>query len=102
MLKAKSLRKFAIFSLIALFILSIFMPFSSAKAAEDNSLQEIKDKKQLVVGLSADYPPYEFHQTIKGKDEIVGFDISIAQKIADDMGVKLDIKEMGFDSFLAL
>ncbi|EUJ33627.1 hypothetical protein MFLO_00195 [Listeria floridensis FSL S10-1187] len=100
MLKAKSLRKFAIFSLIALFILSIFMPFSSAKAAEDNSLQEIKDKKQLVVGLSADYPPYEFHQTIKGKDEIVGFDISIAQKIADDMGVKLDIKEMGFDSLL--
>lgn len=100
MLTVKHPKKLIIISFIVIFIFSLCMPFLSAKAASDDSLQQIKDKKQLVVGLSADYPPYEFHQTVKGKDEIVGFDISIAQKIADDMGVKLSIKEMGFDSLL--
>ncbi|WP_088815429.1 ABC transporter permease subunit [Listeria goaensis] len=91
------LQKLAVIGLIFLFIFSSFIP---AHAASDNSLQAIKDKGTLVVGLSADYPPYEFHQTINGKDKTVGFDISIAQKIADDMDVQLDIKEMGFDSLL--
>nr|WP_197914106.1 ABC transporter substrate-binding protein/permease [Listeria sp. PSOL-1] len=81
-----------------LLILSIFLP--QGVKANDDSLNHIKEKGTLVVGLSADYPPYEFHQTIKGKDKIVGFDISIAQKIADNLHVKLVISEMGFDSLL--
>ncbi|MBC1397708.1 ABC transporter substrate-binding protein/permease [Listeria fleischmannii] len=85
---------------IGFIFLLFFASFVPAQAATDNSLQEVKDKGTLVVGLSADYPPYEFHQTIKGKDQVVGFDISIAKKIASDMGVSLDIKEMGFDSLL--
>ncbi|MBC1417642.1 ABC transporter substrate-binding protein/permease [Listeria fleischmannii] len=85
---------------IGFIFLLFFASFVPAQAATDNSLQELKDKGTLVVGLSADYPPYEFHQTIKGKDQVVGFDISIAKKIASDMGVSLDIKEMGFDSLL--
>ncbi|WP_430536089.1 ABC transporter permease subunit [Listeria rocourtiae] len=85
-----------------LFILMIvFTSFSPVLAAEkDTSLADIQKTGRLVVGLSADYPPYEFHKTIKGKDTIVGFDISIAKKIAKDMGVTLDIKEMDFDSLL--
>ncbi|MGN1279675.1 MAG: ABC transporter permease, partial [Limosilactobacillus sp.] len=33
---------------------------SSSQAAQDDSLQKIKQKGTLVVGMSADYPPYEF------------------------------------------
>jgi len=54
-------------------------------------------KKQLVIGTSADYPPFEFHILENGKDKIVGIDISMAQKIADDMGAELVIKDMSFD-----
>ena len=43
------------------------------------------DKDTLVLATSADYPPYEFHKLIDGKDEIVGFDISLAQLIADKL-----------------
>ncbi|MBW4829179.1 MAG: transporter substrate-binding domain-containing protein [Clostridiaceae bacterium] len=67
---------------------------------EDNSLEKIKKKGKLVLGTSADYPPFEFHTIVDGKDEIVGFDIEIAKYIADELGVELEIKDMEFDKLL--
>lgn len=64
------------------------------------SLEKIKESGKLVIGTSADYPPYEFHSTTDGKDEIKGFDIDIAQAVADDLGVKLEIKDMDFEGLL--
>lgn len=43
-------------------------------------LDRVKNNQELVVGLSADYAPFEFHATVDGKDTIVGFDVSIAEK----------------------
>ncbi|MDR3593475.1 ABC transporter substrate-binding protein [Clostridium sp.] len=65
-----------------------------------SALQAIKSKGKLVVGTSADYPPYEFHSTVNGEDKIVGFDIDIAQEFAKDLGVELEIKDMAFDGLL--
>lgn len=65
-----------------------------------SALEKIKQKGELVVGTSADYPPYEFHTEIDGQDAIVGFDISIAQAIADKLGVSLKIVDMSFDNLL--
>ncbi|WP_042198594.1 transporter substrate-binding domain-containing protein [Paenibacillus camerounensis] len=56
--------------------------------------------KTLTLGTSADFPPYEFHKVIDGKDTIVGFDIDIAKDIAADMGAELVIKDLPFDSLL--
>ncbi|HSH34620.1 transporter substrate-binding domain-containing protein [Schnuerera sp.] len=67
---------------------------------ETYSLEGIKNKGKLVMGTSADYPPFEFHTMIDGKDEIVGFDIEIAKYIADELGVELEIKDMDFDKLL--
>lgn len=66
-----------------------------------SKLEEIKAKGKIVLGTSADYPPYEFHKQIDGKDEIVGFDIEIAKTIAKELGVELEIKDMKFDGLLA-
>ncbi|AQP54218.1 ABC transporter permease [Vagococcus penaei] len=91
------------FSIILLFFVLIFNVFFSGPALADEKdpvLDKIKEKGTLTVGLSADYAPYEFHTTIDGKDKIVGIDVDIAQKIADDMGVKLKIEEYGFDALL--
>lgn len=63
-------------------------------------IKEIKDSGKLVVGTSADYAPFEFHTKIDGEDTIVGFDIAIAQKIADSLGVELEVVDMAFDSLL--
>lgn len=67
---------------------------------ESSTLEGIKNKGKLIVGTSADYPPFEFHKMINGKDEIVGFDIEIAKYIADQLGVELEIKDMDFDKLL--
>jgi polar amino acid transport system substrate-binding protein len=68
--------------------------------AGTSTLDAIKAKGTLVIGTSADYPPYEFHKEVDGKDQIVGFDIDIAQEIAKDLGVKLEVKDMAFDGLL--
>lgn len=72
-------------------------------ASTDNTasaLQAIKSKGKLVIGTSADFPPYEFHSKANGKDEIVGIDIDIAKQVAQDLGVELEIKDMDFDGLL--
>ncbi|ATD54146.1 ABC transporter substrate-binding protein [Clostridium chauvoei] len=68
--------------------------------SEKDKLDIIQEKGNLVVGLSADYAPYEFHAMIDGKDTVVGFDVDLAKEIAKDLGVKLEIKEMEFDSLV--
>ena len=57
---------------------------------------EDKKKTGLVVGTSADYPPFSF---TKGK-QIVGFDIDLAKIIADKLGYKLHIKDMNFSKLV--
>jgi len=94
-------------------LLIVVMMFSFAACAANNGaaapaeqkaatkLEQIKAKGKIVLGTSADYPPYEFHKEINGKDEIVGFDIEIAKAIAKELGVELEIKDMKFDGLLA-
>ena len=72
----------------------------SAATTTTDKLQEIKDSGKLVMGTSADYPPYEWHLIKDGKDEIIGFDIDIAQAIADELGVELEVKDMDFDGLI--
>ncbi|ERI91045.1 arginine ABC transporter, periplasmic arginine-binding protein ArtP family protein [Clostridiales bacterium oral taxon 876 str. F0540] len=73
------------------------------KAQPETQLTEvdkIKKAGKIVLGTSADWPPSEFHKEINGKDTIIGSDISIAQEIAKDLGVELEIKDMKFDGLL--
>lgn len=69
-----------------------------ASTADNGSNQA--NAKTVVLGTSADFPPYEFHKMIDGKDQIVGFDIDIAKEIAKDMGANLEVKDMDFKALL--
>ncbi|WP_370520152.1 ABC transporter substrate-binding protein/permease [Lactobacillus sp. HBUAS51381] len=73
---------------------------TTAQAATDNSLAKVQKKGTLVMGTSPDYPPYEFQATVHGKSQVVGMDVAVGKKIAKDMGVKLVVKSMSFDSLL--
>lgn len=65
-----------------------------------NSLENIKSKGILVVGTAPGYPPFEFIKSNNGKSEVVGADIDLANKVAEKLGVKLEIKTMDFDSLI--
>ncbi|MDX9917550.1 MAG: transporter substrate-binding domain-containing protein [Gudongella sp.] len=69
------------------------------KVAE-TKIEKIQSSGKLVLGTAADYPPYEFHIEVDGKDQIVGFDIEIAKAIAQELGVELEIVDMKFEGLL--
>ena len=53
----------------------------------------------LTVALSPDFAPMEFVDTSKtGQDQYVGFDVFLAKYLAEEFGLKLEIKPMGFDA----
>ena len=64
------------------------------------TMQKIKDRGTLIMGVNATYAPFEFHADVNGEDTIVGFDIELGQAIADELGVELVIKDMAFDGLL--
>jgi polar amino acid transport system substrate-binding protein len=90
--------------LLAFFVLvtSFLLPFSaSTVSAEDGSaLERVQEAGVLRVGTSADYPPFEFYATVDGERTMVGMDVSIAQNIAEDLGVELEMVDMGFDALI--
>lgn len=57
-------------------------------------------KPKMIMATSADYKPYEFHDTTSGKDEIKGFDIDIANYIAKDLGFELEVIDMDFTGLI--
>lgn len=52
---------------------------------------------KLVMATEATFQPYEYYEG----DKIVGIDVQIAQAIADDLGLELQIEDMAFDSIIA-
>lgn len=102
----KLLKNLVSLSILAALALSVSSCGAKKEAAAPAApaavkLAEIKKAGKLVIGTSADYPPYEFHSLKDGKDVIVGFDIAIAEELAKDIGVALEIKDMQFDGLLA-
>lgn len=73
---------------------------SDNSGGNQTPLEQIKKNKKLVVATSPDYPPFEFMVSENGKSKIVGADIDLAQKIADKLGVELELKAMDFDALV--
>ncbi len=96
-----------IFTVIIIFVITLVVPqviFAKDAGTEPGTspekkiskLEKIKASGKLVVGTSADYPPYEFHLLSDEDGELVGIDIDIAKVIASELGVQLEIKDLIF------
>jgi polar amino acid transport system substrate-binding protein len=57
-----------------------------------------EEPKTLVMGTSADYPPYESIDLASG--DIIGFDVDIATFITEELGYDLQIEDMDFDGLI--
>ena len=69
-----------------------------APAAATGKLAEIQAAGKLVVGTSADYPPYE---SIDADGNFVGFDMDLARAVGEQLGVEVEILDMPFDTLIA-
>lgn len=67
---------------------------SGTNISADLSLQKVKDKGQLVLGLDDSFPPMGFRDT---DNTIVGYDIDLAKEVTKRMGVELVITPIDWD-----
>jgi ABC-type amino acid transport substrate-binding protein len=73
---------------------------SLAQPAQTNDdLDDILERGQLYVASDTTWAPFEIYNPTTEQYE--GVDIEIAQRIADELGVELVIKPMGWDAVLA-
>ena len=83
---------------LLLAVLTVFA-LCACGSSEKSALDEIKESGVLTVALSPDFSPMEFVDSSKtGQEQYVGFDVMLAQFIADELGVKLEIQAMSFDA----
>jgi polar amino acid transport system substrate-binding protein len=75
--------------LVAVMSLSLWYFFFQDKRVVDY-------KNTLIVGVSPDYPPFEFIEN----EEIVGFDIDLIKALGNEMGKEIEIKDMEFSALI--
>ncbi|HWT27436.1 MAG TPA: amino acid ABC transporter substrate-binding protein, partial [Mobilitalea sp.] len=61
----------------------------------DTSLQYIKDRGKLILGLDDSFPPMGFRDD---SNNIVGFDIDLAKEVAKKLGVELVLQPISWDA----
>ena len=75
---------------------------SSKDNANTGDDSQPEAKTTLVVGVSADYAPFEFmYPDASGNMVYGGIDISVAQYVADELGLTMQVENMSFDNLLA-
>lgn len=61
-----------------------------------NSIDKIKSKGYITISTNAEFAPFEYRD---GYD-VVGIDIDICSKIAQNLGVKLRVNDVSFDAII--
>jgi len=69
-------------------------PAPAAGAASQGDWEKIKAAGKMVVGTSADYPPFEYYDS---NFKLDGFDIALMQELGKQLGVKVQFRDMAFD-----
>lgn len=67
----------------------------SSVSTEDQSLQKVKDAGKLILGLDATFKPMGYTDE---NNEIVGFDIDVAEEVCNRLGVELVKQPINWDT----
>ena len=74
----------------------------AAKSTAQGSLMEtIKKRGKLIVGTSSGYPPYVIVDSESPDKSVIGLDMEMSKQIADKLGVKMEVQDMGFSALLS-
>ncbi|MGC9107742.1 MAG: ABC transporter substrate-binding protein [Infirmifilum sp.] len=90
--------------LIAVFIIGLliggglgYLLGHTSPSLQSSYIDKIKSRGKLIVGTSADWPPFEY---VDKNGNFAGIDIEIAKRIAQALGVQLEIKDMQFSALI--
>ena len=79
-----------------LLVLTMVLCCFAGCGTKGKTLEDIKEAGKLVIATSPDFPPFE---SLEG-NKVVGIEVEILEKFAEEIGVELEIKQMDFDSVL--
>lgn len=71
---------------------------AAAAASEDDLLAQIKERGEIVVAMEGTWAPWTYHNEA---DELVGYDVEVAQNLAEKLGVSVKFVEGEWDGLLA-
>jgi polar amino acid transport system substrate-binding protein len=75
-------------------VATVLAPTPMPTAAPGQLWQTIQQNGKMVVGVSADYPPFEFYNRAFQLD---GFDIALAREIGQKLGVDVEFRDFAFE-----
>ena len=88
---------------VVLLLCTLALTGCSTKKASDASsdadlLARIQERGEIVVAMEGTWAPWTYHDE---NDQLVGYDVEVAQKIAEKLGVKARFVEGEWDGLLA-
>ncbi len=85
--------------LCVLMALAMMLSLTTMSFAEEKDLlARILEKGEIVVATEGTWAPWTYHDE---NDVLVGFDVEVAQKIAEKLGVKAKFEEVAWDGIFA-
>ncbi len=101
----------SLFKKITIGVLTAVMAFSLASCGSSDKSKEVSGEKagivseikksgKLILATNPEFAPFEFVSMKDGKEKIVGADIMLAEEIAKDLGVELEIRSMNFNGLI--
>lgn len=97
------MKKLALFATTALVAFTLAACSSSTSTSSSSStdqtlLAQIKEEGLIQIGTEGTYAPYSYHDE-SGK--LVGYDVEVAEAVAEKLGVKVEFVETKWDSMIA-
>lgn len=71
---------------------------TTSGSASGDLLKQIQEKGEITVAMEGTWAPWTYHDE---NDELVGYDVEVAQQIAEKLGVKATFVEGEWDGLLA-
>lgn len=90
------MKRWKILSLL-LVVALLTVSVAGCKPKPKNDLERILANKKIVVGTSADYPPFEF---VDANGKYDGFDIKVMEEIGRRLGVTIEWQDIAFDGLI--
>ena len=95
-------RLLSMFVAVLLLCTLVLTGCSTKKASDASSdadlLARIQERGEIVVAMEGTWAPWTYHDE---NDQLVGYDVEVAQKIAEKLGVKVRFVEGEWDGLLA-
>ncbi len=85
--------------LMAMLAAMVMLITASAALADQSLLEEIQQRGTMVVATEGNWSPWTYHE--KAGEPLTGFDIEIANLIAQRLGVTAEFQEVPWESILA-